>query len=114
MLRNCKGFSMMETLASFSLLLTVLIFLSSSFILITSERKDLEKKREGIVILHQVLNEYLYDGNEPINRTILSNNTTYTLYWRQHINDIQGVCIQWRGETRDQTISKCIFGKRGS
>lgn len=106
MLKNSNGFSMVETLVSFSIVITVLGTLIPNIVLLHSERKDLELKREALALLHDNVQEHLYDDVALMNKSIDLLGTRFEINWTEEGSLMKG-CILWKGETRN--YQECLY-----
>jgi competence protein ComGE len=112
MLRNCKGFSMVEALSAILISFMIFGLFSVLVIQLYKERELLETERLALSTVHDQLQAYLYDQEAPTNGEIIVKNQTYTISWSDVEGGIVRGCIFWNDKLRDQSQQQCLYGKR--
>lgn len=95
MLRNCKGFSILEAIGALSILLVVMLIMVPIMMKIYEERSILDYKKEALVLLHNETETYLYDnGYETTHKEIVTGKRTYLLTLVGE-DALVRLCVHW-------------------
>lgn len=95
MLRNCKGFSILEVIGALSIFLVVIMVMLPFLIKTYEERSILDYKREALVLLHNETESYLYDyGYEPVTKEIITGKRIY-LFTLDGESSLEKLCVHW-------------------
>lgn len=105
MLRNCDGFSMVEMLAAFFVIVCCLFFLVLPLYHISAERENLERTRIALAYLHDVLHEHLSEGNvsKELSRSL------FQLRMQMFDSGMIRYCASWTYKGKPEEV--CVYGK---
>jgi competence protein ComGE len=100
MLKNCKGYTLLEMLVAFSLLFLLLTHALPLYIHIKQERKNVEMDKSAVKLLHQAILAYKYDGLSPDSSTNTQQGTVYEIDWNEGVSGFLEACISWENQTK--------------
>ena len=95
MLKNCKGFSVLEVICSFSITLLLITGFIPILMKIYEERTWIDYKREALLLLHNEKESFLYDDDYSFDdKKIVISSRTY-LVKKQGEDQLTKLCIHW-------------------
>lgn len=94
MLKNYNGFSLLEVLVSFSLLLLIITFIVPMLMKVHEERAMIDYKRKALLVLHNEIEAYLYGNSEFPRQGEMINSGTYVMSI-ELVGELERICIQW-------------------
>lgn len=94
MLRNCKGFSLAETLTALSIWSFLMVMIIPQMMLLVQERKNIEQINIAYKMIHEKTQQVVFNNVEKENELIQMNGINYELNWRGESNYSKG-CITW-------------------
>lgn len=105
--KNCRGFSLAETITAFSIWLLVATILIPQLVLLTQERANTKQSLTAIKLLHEKVQYVSFQNAEKINETIIRDNIAYKLIWKEDIPD-KKACLEW-SNFYQKTKSVCLL-----
>gem|GEM_PF-4673845 len=105
--KNCRGFSLAETLTAFSIWLLVVTILIPQLVLLTQERANTEQSLTAIKLLHEKIQCVSFQNNNKTNETIIRDNIAYKLIWKENMSD-KKACLEWTNYYK-KTKSICLL-----
>ena len=111
MLKNCKGYTLLEMLMAFSVLLLLLTSTLPLYIHIKQERKNVEMDKVAVKLLHQALLAYKYDGVSPHSWTEKWQGVAYQMEWKEGPGAFVEACISWEDES-ERSQKRCDYIRR--
>lgn len=95
MLKNYNGFSMLEILCSFAIILTSITVIIPIIMKTYEERAVIDYKREALLLSHNEKESYLYDGGyQAETKTVKISSRTYQISI-QGEGELIKICVQW-------------------
>lgn len=95
MLKNYNGFSMLEILCSFSIILTSITVIIPIIMKTYEERAVIDYKREALLLSHNEKESYLYDSSyQAETKTVKISSRTYQISI-QGEGELTKICVQW-------------------
>ncbi len=94
MLRNCRGFSILEVIGALAIFLVVIMVMLPILIKTYEERSILDYKREALVLLHNETESYLYDQSDTVTKEIVTGRRTF-LFTIDGESSFEKLCVHW-------------------
>lgn len=94
MLKNYKGFSLVEVIGSFAVFVILLTVLLPILMKIYEERTMLTYKEEGLLLLHNEKESFLYDYDFDGEKEITVDTRRYQLTIQKNGEFVQ-LCMNW-------------------
>ncbi|WP_027407780.1 competence type IV pilus minor pilin ComGE [Anoxybacteroides tepidamans] len=107
MYKNCSGFTLVEAIASLSLLLFITAILLPIMTQIMVERENAVLKSQA----QQLLNSELSEDAVQQEKTVIVAGMTYSVFWTKEENEMEKVCVQWR-DYAGRTVKRCGYAKK--
>ena len=104
---NCKGFSLAETMAAFSIWLLIVTILIPQLVLLTQERANTKQSLTAIKLLHEKIQSDSFQPALKVNETIMKDNVAYHLTWKEEMSDKEA-CLEWKNYYK-KTKSICLL-----
>ncbi|WP_070120686.1 type II secretion system protein [Bacillus marinisedimentorum] len=108
MLKNCKGYFLLEVLLSLGVLIAAAAFLPA---LIKMREGDhfIEQKREAAAVLHDEIQSRLYDqGTMPAEKQVVNNGRLYTFTWKELEEElVYQACVSFEHELTGRKAEIC-------
>lgn len=105
--KNCKGFSLAETMTAFSIWLIIVTVLIPHLVLLTQERANTKQSLTAIKLLHEKVQNVSFLEAEKVNETITRDNIAYKLTWKEEMSD-KKACLEWTNYYQ-KTKSICLL-----
>lgn len=112
MLKNCRGFSLIEVLSGFSLLIILVSIFIPQMLSVYHERQHLEHRRFAQAYLNDHMQIFLYENGELLSGNESIDGQTYTFFNTTLENHLSKFCIQWIEKGGGRAYEKCTYGKR--
>ncbi|MGG3889237.1 competence type IV pilus minor pilin ComGE [Metabacillus fastidiosus] len=101
MLRNCKGFSLAETLTALGIWSILLSIIIPQMMVLVQERRNVEQMNIAYKIIHEKTEQVIFHHAAKINEKISMNGVDYELNWREGKNYSKG-CITWTNNSKQE------------
>lgn len=112
MLRNCKGFSLIETLVAFSIWFLLLGTILPQMIQVIQERKSTYLLNTANELLYEELQSFVYEEENKISKAIQKNNESFFILWEEVDNQrLAKACISWTDKL-NRGVERCGYAKR--
>jgi competence protein ComGE len=111
MLKNCRGYTLLEMLVAFSILFLLLAHMLPLYIQIKQERKNIDIEKAAVKLLHEKMLEYKYDGAFPSPSNRVLDGMMYEVTWQQEEQSLFKVCISWEDLSK-RSKKRCDYIKR--
>ena len=105
--KNCKGFSLAETMTAFSIWLIIVTVIVPHLVLLTQERANTKQSLTAIKLLQEKVQNVSFQNSEKVNETIMKNNIPYKLTWKEDMSD-KRACLEWTNYYQ-KTKSVCLL-----
>lgn len=105
--KNCKGFSLAETMIAFSIWLLIITVFIPHLVLLTQERANNRQSLTAIKLLHEKVQGVSFQNTEKVNETFMKDNVAYHLTWEEDMSD-QKACLEWKNHYK-KTKSVCLL-----
>lgn len=111
MLKNCRGYTLLEMLVAFSVLLLLLTHTLPLYIHVKQERKNVQMDKAAVKLLHRKMLEYKYDGALSDSFTETQEGVTYYIDWHKEQPPFFKTCISWE-DLNKRHQKRCDYIKR--
>ncbi|WP_110111306.1 competence type IV pilus minor pilin ComGE [Bacillus sp. CGMCC 1.16541] len=108
MWRNCKGYTMLEVVVAFGILLFVVYSTLPLYVSIVQERKNQKILNQANTLLHEELMKYKYSKSYEEGEEYVVNKISYRFHWENHVQGLKKVCVQWV-DLSDREKTRCDF-----
>lgn len=107
---NNKGFSLIETIASFSILMMIMLTLIPIVYQLKAEEAALSIRRDIPSVLHDELQKYLWENNFslPIEKNKTLDGTLITFRYKMEGELLEG-CASWNN-AKQKNETFCLYG----
>lgn len=105
MLRNHKGFFLVELLLSLSIWLLMTLSLLPIYTQVTKQSLDLQREEEAVRIMYEALQGYLLEGKLE-NGEVHRGSHIFSISWQMGAFEPQGVCVSYE-DVFEETKQKC-------
>ncbi|WP_181833039.1 type IV pilus modification PilV family protein [Bacillus taeanensis] len=109
-MQNCKGFSLIEVMTGFAVLILSILVFSPLLEFLYKERQTVQQHYLALAFLHDLLEKHVINASMEIEttETTLKNTTFYiTSEGNSHIHKY---CVEWVG-ANEREYKKCIQAK---
>lgn len=111
MLKNCKGFTLIEVLGAFGIVMMIATTLLPIMHIVHKEEEVLSEHRQYTNQLHDELQAYLWEGHDllpPISFAKTNNSTTLFYDFTNEDHLVKG-CVKWTNvKAKQETV--CLYG----
>jgi competence protein ComGE len=107
MLKNCKGFSLAETIAAFSTWSLIVTILIPQLVLLTQERINTQQSLKAYKILHEKTQLVAFNNVPMVDEEFVQENVHYNLTWEEE-NEYTKACLHWKNSFK-KTKSVCFL-----
>lgn len=112
LLKNNTGFTLIETLIAFSIVLIAIATILPITSLLTYEREILHERRLLISKLHDHMQPFIWDDNQLTNQTYEEQvNTTRVVYRVSQEDDLIKGCVSWIN-VKEREEKHCLYGSQ--
>ncbi|MBL4951419.1 hypothetical protein JK635_04080 [Neobacillus sp. YIM B02564] len=108
MLKNNKGFFLLELLLSLAAVFMIGIYLIPLFIDLREQSINLEMEKKARQIMYEELQAKLNDSQAYTSGSLSQNGVNYQIHWNdRNENGLKEVCVSADGKTRHSKIEVC-------
>lgn len=103
-MKNNKGFTLVEVVVSFSLIMVVMVYLIKTVVVVSSEETDLVIEQQYSVYQSTLLEKIYSDISVAANMTVSSNGNTITITSKEWVPNNKTISLDNNSITYDNTI----------
>ena len=103
-MKNNKGFTLVEVVVSFSLIMVVMVYLIKTVVVVSSEETDLVIEQQYSVYQSTLLEKIYSDISVAADMTVSSNGNTITITSKEWVPHIKTISLDTNSITYDNTI----------
>ena len=103
-MKNNKGFTLVEVVVSFSLIMVVMVYLIKTVVVVSSEETDLVTEQQYSVYQSTLLEKIYSDISVAADMTVSSNGNTITITSKEWVPNNKTISFDNNSITYDNTI----------
>jgi len=103
-MKNNKGFTLVEVVVSFSLIMVVMVYLIKTVVVVSSEETDLVIEQQYSVYQSTLLEKIYSDISVAADMTVSSNGNTITITSKEWVPNNKTISLDNNSITYDNTI----------
>ena len=103
-MKNNKGFTLVEVVVSFSLIMIVMVYLIKTIVVVSSEETDLVTEQQYSVYQSTLLEKIYSDISVAADMTVSSNGNTITITSKEWVPNNKTISFDNNSITYDNTI----------
>ena len=103
-MKNNKGFTLVEVVVSFSLIMVVMVYLIKTVVVVSSEETDLVTEQQYSVYQSTLLEKIYSDISVAADMTVSSNGNTITITSKEWVPNNKTISLDNNSITYDNTI----------
>lgn len=103
-MKNNKGFTLVEVVVSFSLIMVVMVYLIKTVVVVSSEETDLVIEQQYSVYQSTLLEKIYSDISVAVDITVSSNGNTITITSKEWVPNNKTISLDNNSITYDNTI----------
>ena len=103
-MKNNKGFTLVEVVVSFSLIMIVMVYLIKTVVVVSSEETDLVIEQQYSVYQSTLLEKIYSDISVAADMTVSSNGNTITITSKEWVPNNKTISLDNNSITYDNTI----------